>query len=263
VKFTLDRPTPITIAVWDINGRFIGSCNPGLLADGAHSIPIRIGVNSGSSLHAGSSAKAMVKFAMDYIKLFEKLRFNDIIISLKSSDVGIAVAAYRQISRLCDYPLHLGITAAGPPQEARIKSAVGMGALLLDGIGDTVRVSLTADPVEEVIIARQILEAVGVASFGPQIISCPTCGRCQVDLVRIVEKLKRRLLHVARHTSQKPIKIAVMGCEVNGPGEAKEADVGIAAGKGSGILFRKGKPVKKVKEKDFVRVLLEEIRKSN
>lgn len=228
-------------------------------------IPIRIGVNSGSAPASCSGAEGMVKLAMGYIKLFENLKFNDIIISLKASDVATTVSAYRQIASLCDYPLHLGITAAGLPEDAKIRSAVGVGALLLDGIGDTIRVSLTGDPVEEVIAAKQILEAAGVRSFGPQVISCPMCGRCQVDLVRIVEKLKRRLdaSYVGRRTLDvgRRIKIAVMGCEVNGPGEAKDADIGIAAGKRSGMLFKKGKPVRKVAEKDFVKALLEEIRK--
>ena len=227
-------------------------------------IPIRIGLNSGSVIKepGKSVADAMVFSALNYIKLFEKLKFSDIIISLKASSVPVTVEAYRRIAKKCDYPLHLGITAAGLPDDGKIKSAVGIGALLFDGIGDTIRVSLTADPLLEVLAARQILEAVGYGSFGPQIISCPTCGRCQVDLVKIGEELKRKLI-----TSHYPLatncamKIALMGCEVNGPGEAKDVDIGLAAGKNSGMLFKKGKPIRKVAEKDFVKALLEEIKK--
>ena len=218
----------------------------------AHNVPIRIGINSGSI----RGAKEMTKSALEYIRLFEKLRFNDIIISLKGADVPQTVQAYRYISRKCDYPLHLGITAAGLPEDGIIKSAVGIGSLLLDGIGDTIRVSLTGDPVLEVEAAKQILNAAGLADFGPQIISCPTCGRCQVNLTKIVNELKEKLTNKID-----PIKIAVMGCEVNGPGEAKDADIGIAAGKNSGMLFKKGKPVARVAEKDFVKELLKEINK--
>jgi len=239
----------------------------------SYRIPIRIGLNSGSVIkHAGKSvADAMVSSALSYIKLFEKLKFDDIIISLKASSVPETVEAYRRIAKKCSYSLHLGITAAGLPDDGRIKSAVGIGALLFDGIGDTIRVSLTADPVVEVLAAKQILEAAGIASFGLQIISCPTCGRCQVDLVKIGEELKEKLGYQrTSHQSQlmtgnwrigAPIKIALMGCEVNGPGEAKDVDIGLAAGKNSGMLFKKGKPIRKIAEKDFVKVLLEEINK--
>ncbi|HPM43205.1 MAG TPA: flavodoxin-dependent (E)-4-hydroxy-3-methylbut-2-enyl-diphosphate synthase [Candidatus Omnitrophota bacterium] len=222
-------------------------------------IPIRIGVNSGSVSRSGKSSAAdnLVKSAIGYIRVFEKLRFYDIILSLKASDVPATVEAYRRISKICDYPLHLGLTASGPYDEGIIKSAVGIGALLVDGIGDTVRVSLTAGPEEEVVAAKRILSAVGVRRFGPEIISCPTCGRCQVDLVGIVNALSRKLSTVGYPLNvRRPIRVAVMGCEVNGPGEAREADIGVAAGKGSGVLFVKGKVVRRVAEKDFIREIL-------
>jgi (E)-4-hydroxy-3-methylbut-2-enyl-diphosphate synthase len=216
-------------------------------------IPIRIGVNSGS---AGSSApRALVKAALSHVKILEALNFHDIIISLKASDVISTVEAYRQMAKICDYPLHLGVTAAGPHDSGIVKSAIGIGSLLLDGIGDTVRVSLTADPSEEVIAAKRILGALNLRRFGPDIISCPTCGRCQVDLIDIVNKVESGL------KTKKAATVAVMGCEVNGPGEAREADIGIAAGKGSGALFVKGKIVRRVKEKNFVKELIKEIKR--
>lgn len=202
-------------------------------------IPIRIGLNSGS-------AKGLVKTALRYIRLFENARFRDIIVSVKSSGVEETVKAYRELAVLCNYPLHLGVTAAGPSNMGVVKSSIGIGALLLDGIGDTVRVSLTADPVEEVIAAKRILQALNLRSFGPNIISCPTCGRCQVNLGKIVKEFEEKKF-ISGHST-----IAIMGCEVNGPGEAKEADIGIAFGKGSGVLFRKGKLIKKIKVKDSV-----------
>ncbi len=238
-------------------------------------IPIRIGVNSGSIPETSNqkpvtrrkrigdgkdNSAILVKAALDYIKLFEALDFHDIIISLKASDVVSTVEAYRKIAALCDYPLHLGVTAAGPYDSGMVKSAVGIGGLLLEGIGDTVRVSLTADPVEEVIAAKRILSALGLRRSGPEIISCPTCGRCQVDLGRIVKELERKL--TTRHyplNTKRALTVAVMGCEVNGPGEAREADIGIAFGKGSGILFKKGKIVKKVATKDATRELFRAI----
>jgi len=224
-------------------------------------IPIRIGVNSGSVFTHNSrltthDESVLVKSALRYIKLFEEMEFRDIIVSLKSSDVVSMVEAYRKISGLCDYPLHLGVTASGSCDQGIVKSAIGIGALLLDGIGDTIRVSLTADPVEEVIAAKRILGALGLRKFGHEIISCPTCGRCQVDLMKIVEQLENAI-HTTHDTRpDKPLTIAVMGCEVNGPGEAMVADIGIAAGKGQGVLFKKGKIIKRVKEKDFVKEIM-------
>ncbi len=234
----------------------------------ARRIPIRIGINSGSfSPGEQFSAMDMVGAVLGYIRLFERLRFYNTIVSLKASDIPTTVQACRRFSDKSDYPLHLGVTAAGLPQDGLVKSAIGIGALLLDGIGDTIRVSLTGDPVLEIDAAKQILQAAGIRSFIPQIISCPTCGRCQVDLVKIAEELKEKIRRgtvcraPAQDTTplQRAIKIAVMGCEVNGPGEAKDADIGIAAGKNSGMLFKNGRPVKRVAEKDFVKVLLKEI----
>lgn len=211
-------------------------------------IPIRIGLNS------GSTNSDLVVSALNYIKIFEAFNFRDIIISVKASGVVETVNAYRRISDLCDYPLHLGVTAAGSYDSGVVKSSIGIGSLLLYGIGDTVRVSLTADPVEEVIAAKRILSALNLRRFGPEVISCPTCGRCQVDLGKIVGELESK---IQRSEAQgRNIRIAVMGCEVNGPGEAVEADIGIAFGKNSGILFKKGKVVKKVSAKDAVKEIL-------
>ena len=216
-------------------------------------IPIRVGINSGSLKNA--SAGNMVKAAIDYIKILEKAGFYDIIVSLKASDVLTTIEAYRKFAKSSRYPLHLGITAAGPASTGLVKSSIGIGALLLQDIGDTIRVSLTAHPCEEVVAAKNILQALNLRNFGPEIISCPTCGRCQVDLQGIVARLSSRL----EALGSRDVKIAVMGCEVNGPGEAKEADIGIAFGKSAGVLFKKGKIVKRVKEKDAIKTLLRNI----
>lgn len=232
-------------------------------------IPIRIGINSGS---LPDPHRSMALSARDYIKIFESLDFYDIIVSLKASHVPEMIEAYRQMAEVCDYPLHLGVTAAGPGLRGIIKSTVGIGALLAEGIGDTIRVSLTGDPVGEVRAGQEILRSLGLKKGGVEIISCPTCGRCEVDLVKVVEEFERGIEKLSNHPSglasitrgprdSGHLKVAVMGCIVNGPGEAKDADIGIAAGKHSGVLFRKGKPVKKVAEKDFVRVLLNEMDK--
>lgn len=216
-------------------------------------IPIRIGVNSGSLFRG----QGLVDSAIGYIKLFEAMDFRDIIISLKASDVISTVEAYRRIARCCDYPLHLGVTASGPYDSGIVKSSIGIGALLLDGIGDTIRVSLTSsDPVDEVIAAKRILSSLGLRRLGPEIISCPTCGRCQVDLVKIVKSIEHEIRNTNGERRKGPFTVAIMGCEVNGPGEAMDADIGIAAGKGSGILFKKGKIIKRIKEKDFVKEIL-------
>lgn len=223
-------------------------------------IPIRIGVNSGSVLTGDDrkvSGKKLVKSAMGYIKLFEEEDFRDIIISLKASDVVTTIEAYRKMSVSCGYPLHLGVTASGSYDSGVIKSAIGIGSLLADGIGDTIRVSLTDDPVEEVIAAKRILSAVGARRFGPEVISCPTCGRCQVDLGKIVRQLECKLTaYSLKLAAKQPLTIAVMGCEVNGPGEAKEADIGIAFGKDSGMLFKKGKMIKKIDAKNAIKELI-------
>jgi len=218
-------------------------------------IPIRVGINSGSLKNA--SAGNMVKAAIDYIKILEKARFYDIIVSLKASDVLTTIEAYRKFAKSSRYPLHLGITAAGPVSTGLVKSSIGIGALLLQGIGDTIRVSLTAHPCEEVVAAKNILQALNLRNFGPEIISCPTCGRCQVDLQGIVARLSSRL----EALGSRDVKIAVMGCEVNGPGEAKEADIGIAFGKSAGVLFKKGKIVKKVKVNEVDKVLYSYIKR--
>jgi (E)-4-hydroxy-3-methylbut-2-enyl-diphosphate synthase len=224
------------------------------------SLPIRIGVNSGSlekdllKRFGGATAEAMVSSALRTIEWMEALDFRLIKISLKASDVLRTVEAYRLFSKKSDYPLHLGITEAGKGSGAIVKSAIGIGLLLSEGIGDTLRVSLTADPVEEVQAGHAILRALEIRKHGVDIISCPTCGRCEIDLTYLVERVERNVQKIAT-----PLTVAIMGCVVNGPGEAKEADIGIAGGKGAGVLFKKGKVVRKLKEKDFVPVLLSEI----
>ncbi|MBP2650254.1 MAG: ispG [Firmicutes bacterium] len=224
-------------------------------------VPIRIGVNAGSIDKAllarfggNITAEAMVESARGHISILEDLDFNDIKISLKAHDVPLTIKAYRLMSEATRYPLHLGITEAGTVNSGIIKSAVGIGALLAEGIGDTIRVSLTGDPVEEVRVANEILKALGLRNYGPTLVSCPTCGRCNIDLVGIATAVEDKLKAITR-----PITVAVMGCVVNGPGEAKEADVGIAGGKGQGILFRKGEVIKKVTEDQLVNALFEEI----
>ncbi len=226
-------------------------------------VPIRVGVNSGSLKGAPEHqstrapekkiARIMVKVALGYIKILEKARFYNIIVSLKSSDVLTTIDAYRRFSKESRYPLHLGITAAGPVSTGLVKSSIGIGVLLLEGIGDTIRVSLTGHPREEVIAAKNILQALGIRRFSPEIISCPTCGRSQVDLQKIVQEIESR---ITNHESRITKKIAIMGCEVNGPGEAKDADIGIAFGRGSGVLFKKGKILKRVKEKQAIEAIL-------
>jgi len=233
-------------------------------------IPLRIGVNSGSLRDLNSKrlslSDKLVASAMDYIKTVERLKFYDMVISLKGSDVADTVSAYRKIAKLCDYPLHLGVTATGLPRQGAVKSSIAIGALLLEGIGDTIRVSLTAGPEQEVRVAKAILEALGLRHFGPEIISCPTCGRCEVDLIKIVKELESRLSVIPacrsgrdyRLSTRLP-KVAVMGCVVNGPGEAKGADIGIAFGKKEGLLFKKGKAIKKISSAACVNTLLKEM----
>ena len=223
-------------------------------------IPIRIGVNSGSlekdllKKYGHVTPEALCESALRHASLLEKFDFNDIVISIKSSDVPTMVAAYRLVAEQCDYPLHLGVTEAGTRHMGMLKSAAGIGALLLDGIGDTIRVSLTADPVAEVAAGFDILKAVGIKKDCPQIVSCPTCGRTKIDLISLAEKVERELANV-----HKPIKVAVMGCAVNGPGEAKEADIGVAGGDGYGLIFKHGEILKKVPENEIVEELLKEI----
>lgn len=226
------------------------------------SIPIRIGVNAGSldkeklRRYGGICAEAMVDSAMDNIKILEDMDFQEIKISLKSSSVLLSLEAYRLMAGKVDYPLHIGITEAGTKDRALIKSALGIGMLLYEGIGDTIRFSLTADPVDEVWAAYELLRALGLRNRGAELISCPTCGRCEIDLIKLAEDVDRRIRNLPQ-----PIKVAVMGCVVNGPGEAREADVGIAGGRGSGLLFRKGEIIKKVPEGELLNELLGEIEK--
>ncbi|MCD8086701.1 MAG: flavodoxin-dependent (E)-4-hydroxy-3-methylbut-2-enyl-diphosphate synthase [Clostridiales bacterium] len=216
-------------------------------------IPIRIGVNGGSlekellAKYGRVCPEALVESAFGHIRLLNQFDFDDICISLKSSNVQIAVAAYKMMHEQSDYPLHLGVTEAGTRQMGTIKSAIGIGGLLAQGIGDTFRVTLTADPVEEVIVAKQILQAAGIRQDGPNLISCPTCGRTRIDLIPLAQEVEARL-----QTVEKPITVAVMGCVVNGPGEASAADVGIAGGNGFGFLFQHGEIVKKVPEEQLV-----------
>ena len=218
----------------------------------AKKIPIRIGVNSGSvekhilEKFGSPSSAAMVESALYHIKLLEKLDFYDIVVSVKSSNVKIMVETYRELAKTIKYPLHLGVTEAGTKFSGTIKSSIGIGALLLDGIGDTIRVSLTENPVEEIKVAQEILQILGLKE-GTEIISCPTCGRTEIDLIGLTKKIEREFKKKSYN-----IKIAVMGCIVNGPGEGKEADYGVAGGKGIGVLFKKGIVVKKVVESEIL-----------
>jgi len=223
-------------------------------------IPIRVGVNAGSlekevlKKHGRPTPEALVESALRHIKLLEACDFNLIKVSLKASDVLSTVAAYRLMASQTDYPLHLGVTEAGPLLRGLVKSSLGIGILLAEGIGDTIRVSLTASPVEEVEAGKAILRALQLREFGPEIVSCPTCGRCDVNIEPIVNELENRL-----KTIKKPLTVAVMGCVVNGPGEAREADLGIALGNNTGVLFKKGKRLGTVKPTSLVERLMEEI----
>ena len=223
-------------------------------------MPIRIGVNSGSvekdllEKYGKPTARAMLESALRHVGMLEKRGFEDIVISLKATDVLTTVEAYRLAAARTEYPLHVGVTEAGPYASGTVKSAVGIGTLLYLGIGDTIRVSLTGNPLEEVRVGWDILTSLGLRIRGPEIISCPTCGRCQIDVLGIVEQIQRQVKDI-----QKPMKIAVMGCVVNGPGEAREADVGIAGGRGSGVLFSKGEIIRKVADEELCDALMEEI----
>jgi len=227
-----------------------------------YNIPIRIGVNSGSleknilQKYGHPTADAMLESAEKHLQICRKFGFEDLVISLKSSDVSLMIEANRKFSAKFDYPLHLGVTEAGTGWKAEVKSSIGIGTLLAEGIGDTIRVSLTDDPVREIETARQILKSLGLISGGLDIISCPTCARTQADLVALVKELEERTGHI-----QKNLKIAVMGCAVNGPGEAREADLGIACGKNGGLLFKKGKVIETIPEDQMISRLVEEIEK--
>lgn len=228
----------------------------------ASNLSIRIGVNSGSikqeflDKYHGVNENSMVYSALEQVKLLESLDFYHIKISLKASNVPLTIKAYELISKLCDYPLHLGITEAGPSWRGTIKSSVGIGSLLNMGIGDTIRVSLTSDPVEEIKVGREILKSLGLLKEGIELISCPTCGRTNIDLIKIVNEAEKRLEGMKKH-----ITVAIMGCAVNGPGEAREADIGLAGGKGEGLIFAKGKIIKKVAEEDLLDELMKQIEK--
>ncbi len=228
----------------------------------ARDIPIRIGVNSGSlekellDKYGHVCAEALVESALGHVKILENLDFSNIVISIKSSDVPMFVKAHQILAGKTDYPLHIGVTEAGTPFAGAIKSAVGIGAMLLSGIGDTIRVSLTGDPVLEIKAAKEILKACGLYNKGVVLVSCPTCGRTQINLIDIAEKVEKAL-----ENFDKPVKVAVMGCVVNGPGEAREADIGIAGGKDSAVIFKKGQILRKVPESGVVEALLDEIKK--
>ncbi|GAA0122096.1 MAG: flavodoxin-dependent (E)-4-hydroxy-3-methylbut-2-enyl-diphosphate synthase [Clostridium argentinense] len=225
-------------------------------------IPIRIGVNSGSleksllEKYGKPCPEALVESALGHVRILEDMDFHDIVISIKSSDVLQMIESYKLISNKVDYPLHLGVTESGTPWRGTIKSSIGIGALLTEGIGDTIRVSITGDVEEEIKVGREILRSIGYINEGVEFVSCPTCGRTEIDLIGIANEVERRLSNL-----KKNIKVAVMGCAVNGPGEAREADIGIAGGKGQGLIFKKGKIIKKVKESELVEELMKEIEK--
>lgn len=223
-------------------------------------IPIRIGVNGGSlerellQKYGGVTADALVESAMGHVAILDELNFNNVVVSIKISDVPKMLCAYRKFNEISDIPLHIGVTESGTLKGGTIKSAVGIGALLAEGIGDTMRVSLTAKPVEEIYTAYDIQKVLGMRKTGAEIVSCPTCGRTQLDLISIANEVEKRAANI-----DKPIKIAVMGCAVNGPGEAREADIGIAGGKGEGLIFKKGEIIKKVPQDSLVDELMKEI----
>ena len=229
-----------------------------------HNVPIRVGVNSGSldkeilNKHGRVTADALAESVLKHAAILERFDFNNIVLAIKSSDPAMMVAANKRVSEMCDYPLHLGVTEAGSMRMGVMKSAVGIGSLLTQGIGDTVRVSLTADPLYEVDWGIKILEAAGVREkSGIEIVSCPTCGRTQIDMISLVDEFERRMATEIK--TGKSLKVAIMGCAVNGPGEAKEADIGIAGGKGEALLIKKGEVIKKLPEEDLISALIDEI----
>lgn len=234
------------------------------VADACNSkkIPIRIGVNSGSleknilEKYGSPTAEALCESALYHASLLEKFDFTDIVLSMKSSDVATMVKAYELASQKCDYPLHLGVTEAGTERMGLIKSAAGIGSLLLHGIGDTIRISLTADPVKEIYAAQDLLKAIGIRKNGITFVSCPTCGRTKIDLIALANEAEEKL-----RGCKKNLKVAIMGCAVNGPGEAREADIGIAGGNGVGLIFKKGEIIRKVSESELITELMKEIDK--
>ncbi|QRN86848.1 flavodoxin-dependent (E)-4-hydroxy-3-methylbut-2-enyl-diphosphate synthase [Clostridia bacterium] len=223
-------------------------------------VPIRIGVNSGSvekellERYHGPTTEAMVESALNHMRILEDMNFTDIKLSIKSSDVSTMIEANRLLANRCHYPLHIGVTEAGLKEQSLVKSSIGIGTLLAEGIGDTIRVSITGNPVDEVKAARDILSALNLRCFGPTLVSCPTCGRTEVDLIGLAEKVQSIL-----HEIDIPIKVAVMGCAVNGPGEAREADLGIAGGKNLGLIFRKGKIIRKVRQEELIPAFKKEL----
>ena len=235
-----------------------------LVADAAkaNGIPIRIGVNGGSlekelvSKYGGATADALVESAMGHIEILDSVNFSDMVVSIKVSNVPVMLDAYRKFSEKCDIPLHIGVTESGTEYMGTVKSSIGIGALLSEGIGDTMRVSLTADPVKEIYLAKDILRVLEIRNDGVEFVSCPTCGRTQIDLIKIANEIESHLKNV-----NKKIKVAVMGCVVNGPGEARDADIGIAGGKGECLIFKKGTPLRKVPETVAVAELIKEIEK--
>lgn len=227
----------------------------------AHKIPIRVGVNSGSlepkirkKYHGHVTADGLVKSALNNIKILEELNFEDIVISIKATSVPMTIKAYQMIAKKVAYPLHVGITEAGVPRVGTVRSAAGIGAILSQGIGDTVRVSLTGDPLEEVRVAYEILKSLELTYHGVTIISCPTCGRCDINVVDVAHEIEERTRNI-----KQPLTVAIMGCEVNGPGEAADADVGLAGGRGVGLIFREGQVVRKVPEAEMIEALMDEI----
>lgn len=223
-------------------------------------IPIRVGVNSGSlekdilERYKHPTAEALVESALRNVKILEELDFKDIVISIKATSVPTTIKAYKIISNKTNYPLHIGITESGIPRTGIIRSAVGIGSILADGIGDTIRVSLTGNPIEEIRVAFEILKSLELIQRGPTILSCPTCGRCNYDVEKVASEVEKRIRHI-----KSPIKVAIMGCEVNGPGEAADSDVGLAGGNGIGLIFRSGEVVKRVSEEEMIDALVDEI----
>lgn len=257
IKYGIDglRINPGNIGSLDKVKEVVNACK-------TNNLSIRIGVNSGSvkkeymDKFNGVNEDSMVYSALEQIRLLEELNFYDIKISLKASSVPLSIKAYEKMSQMVDYPLHLGITEAGTPWRGTIKSSVGLGAILAMGIGDTIRVSLTGDPVEEIKVGKEVLKSLGLLKQGLELISCPTCGRTNINLIKIAEEAEKALEGIDKH-----IKVAIMGCAVNGPGEAREADIGIAGGNGEGLIFIKGEVIRKVKEEDLLQELLKEIEK--
>lgn len=225
-------------------------------------VPIRIGVNSGSlekdllAKYFGPKAEALVESALRSINLLEKFDFDDIVVSIKSSDVPTTIKSYKMLSEMCRYPLHIGVTESGTKRMGIMKSSIGIGALLADEIGETIRVALTGDPIEEVKVGHNILKSLNLEETGVKIVSCPTCGRTKIDIIGLTNKIEKELENIS-----KPIKVAIMGCAVNGPGEAKDADIGIAGGNKQAVLFKKGKIERKIPEEEIVKVLIDEIKK--